>query len=139
MTQVIFRELPGVAEIERQLHFKFRDRLLDDEAEELPHLINQTSVRLFGITQQDTFYWALPKPVREKHRRTEWEEHFDLLGHYARDRNAHWRRYDLDLRCEEGSGLHCFEVFGRQLICALHGLHPQALMVFAEATTSSAA
>ena len=58
MTQVIFRELPGVAEIERQLHFKFRDRLLDDEAEELPHLINQTSVRLFGITQQDTLLGA---------------------------------------------------------------------------------
>ena len=139
MTQIIFRELPGVAEVERQLHFQFWDRLLDDEAEELLHLINETSVRLFGITQQDTFYWALPKPVRAKYRRTEWDEHFDLLGHYARDRNAYWRRYELDLRCEEGSGLHCFEAFGRQLICALHRLHPQASLVFAQPKTSRAA
>jgi hypothetical protein len=139
MTQIIFRELPGVAEVERQLGLQSRDCLLEDEAEELPHLINETSVRLFGITQQDTFYWALPKPLRAKYRPIAWEENFNVLGQYSRDRNAFWRRYDLDLLCEEGSGLHCFEVFGRQLICALHGLHPRAVMAFAEANASEAA
>ena len=43
------------------------------------------------------------------------------------DLNEQWRAFDLDLRCEEGGGLHCFEVFGRQLLCASRGLHPQAV------------
>lgn len=139
MPQIIFRKLPGVATVERQLDLQFRDRLLDDEVEELPHLIDDTSVGLFGITHRDTFYWALPKPLRGKYRRAEWEANFDILAEYSRDRNRYWRRFDLDLRCEQGSGLHCFEVFGRQLICALHSLHPQAVITFREPKPSRAA
>ena len=44
MTQIVFRDLPGVATLEHQLDMQFRDRLLDDEIEELPHLIDDTSV-----------------------------------------------------------------------------------------------
>jgi hypothetical protein len=139
MTQILFRELPPVAEVERQLHLQFRDRLLDDELEELPHLINAASVQLFGITVQDTFYWALPGPVRARFSRSGWEEQFDMLGHYTRDPNAHWRAFDLDLRCPEGGRLHCLEVFGRQLVCALNGLHPQAVLAFAQGETEEAA
>ncbi len=139
MTPVIFRRLPAVAAVERQLDMQFRDRLLDDELEELPHLIDEASVELFGITQRDTFYWALPHPVRAKFSRSGWEENFDVLGHYTRDPNAHWRAFDLDLRCEKGGRLHCFEMFGRQLVCALHGLHPQAVLAFADRKTSQAA
>ena len=139
MTQIVFRDLPGVWTVERQLDMHFRDLLLDDEVEELPHVIDDTSVELFGITQRDTFYWALPEPVRGKYRRAEWEANFDLLGHYSRDPNAHWRAYDLDLRCEQGGRLHCFEVFGRQLICALYGLHPRAVIAFRDRETAAAA
>jgi hypothetical protein len=139
MTQIVFRELPAVAEVERQLHLQFRDCLLDDEIEELPHLIDDASVRLFGITRRDTFYWALPSPVRARFGRAGWEEHFDVLGHYTRDPNAQWRAFDLDLRCPEGGRLHCLEVFGRQLVCALNGLHPQAVLAFAAGCTSKAA
>ena len=126
MTEVIFRHLPGVSDVEQQLAMQFRNRLLDDEVEELPHLIDDTSVRLFGITRRDTLYWALPSSVRGNYSRAAWDENFDVLGRYSRDPNQHWREFDLDLRCEEGGRLHCFEVFGRQLICAVQGLHPDA-------------
>jgi hypothetical protein len=139
MTRIIFRDLPAVSEVERQLGLRARDRLLDDEVEELPHLIDAASAELFGITERDTFYWALPDPLRSRYSRTEWEAHFDVLGHYSRDPNAHWNVFDLDLRCEQGGRLHCLEVFGRQLLCALHGLHPQAVLAFADRRTSKAA
>jgi hypothetical protein len=88
-------------------------------------------MQLFGITRKDTFYWALPEPVATRYGRDEWEANFDVLGHYTRDPNAHWNAFDLDLRCEQGGRLHCSEVFGRQLVCALNGLHPKAVLAFA--------
>lgn len=139
MTPIVFRQLPLVAAVERQLDLQFRDRLLDDEIEELPHLIDEASLQLFGITGQDTFYWALPKAVRSRFGRAEWESNFDILGRYTRDRNDHWRAFGLDLCCEEGDTLHCVEVFGRQLVCALNGLHPNAVLAFAEREAAKAA
>ena len=139
MTRIVFRDLPAVSSVERQLDLHARDRLLDDDVEELPHLIDDASVQLFGITQRDTFYWALPDPVRAQYSRPEWEAHFDVLGHFTLDPNAHWSAFDLDLRCPEGGRLHCLEVFGRQLVCALHGLHPQAVLAFADGRTARAA
>jgi hypothetical protein len=139
MSPIVFRELPAVAAVERQLEMQFRHRLLDDEIEELPHLIDDASVELFCITRRDTFYWALPDPVRTRYGRPEWEANFDVLGHYSRDPNAYWRGFELDLCCPEGSPLHCLEVFGRQLLCALNGLHPQAVLAFAPGETSRAA
>ena len=139
MTQIVFRDLPAVAEVERQLHLHARDRLLDDELEELPHLIDDASLELFGITGRDTFYWALPSLIRTRFSRAGWEDQFDVLGHYTRDPNAHWRAFDLDLRCPEGGRLHCLEVFGRQLVCAVNGLHPQAVLAFRDARISEAA
>jgi hypothetical protein len=131
MARIVFRHLPAVAAVERQLDMHFRDRLLDDEIEELPLLIDDASLQLFGITQRDTFYWALPEPVRAQYDRKAWESNFDVLSRYSRDPNAHWRAFDLDLCCEEGRGLHCLDVFGRQLVCAVRGLHPKAVLAFA--------
>ena len=139
MTRIIFRDLPVVSAVEHQLHLHARDRLLDDDVEELPHLIDEASVKLFGITRRDTFHWALPDPLRGKYSRAEWEARFDVLGHWSRDPNHYWKAFDLDLRCEEGGRLHCLEVLGRQLLCALHGLHPQAVLAFTDRRTSQAA
>ena len=139
MSPIVFRTLPAVARIERQLELHERDRLLDDEIEELPHLIDDASRDLFGITERDTFYWALPNQVLAKYDRVQWEANFDSLGHFTRDPNAYWRTFDLDLRCERGGRLHCFNVFGRQLVCALNGLHPRAILAFSEAGESRAA
>ena len=139
MNRILFRDLPAVAAVERQLRLHTLDRLLDDEVEEIPYLIDDASLELFGITGRDTFYWALPEPVRARYGRTEWEANFDVLSHHTRDPNAHWHAFDLDLRCPEGGRLHCLEVFGRQLVCALHGLHPQAVLAFVDRRTAEAA
>ena len=139
MNRIVFRDLPAVAKVERLLQLQARDLLLDDEIEELPHLVDEASLELFGITGRDTFHWAIPDAVRAKYGRTEWEAHFDVLGHYTRDPNAHWHAFDLDLRCEEGGRLRCLEVFGRQLVCATRGLHPQAVLAFLDHRTAEAA
>ena len=130
MTLIVLRHLPAVAAVEEQLRLQSLGLLPDDEAEELPHLIDDASRELFGITANDTFYRALPEAIRANHGRAEWEAHFERLGQYARDANAHWLGFGLDCCCEEGRALHCLDVFGRQLICALNGLHPQAMLAF---------
>jgi hypothetical protein len=139
MTPIVFRHLPAVAAVERQLELQFRDRLLDDELEELPHLVDDASRELFGITANDTFYPALPEAVRAKYGRAEWEAKFLQLGQYARDANPPGREFGLDLCCEEGRSLHCLELFGRQLICAINGLHPRAMPTFATSEIARAA
>jgi hypothetical protein len=139
MTLIVFRHLPAVAAVEEQLRLQSRGLLADEEAEELPHLIDDASRELFGITANDTFYPALPEAVRASYNRAEWEANFDMLGQYARDPNAYWHAFDLDCCCDEGRSLHCLEVFGRQLICALHGLHPRAALAFADGDIARAA
>jgi hypothetical protein len=139
MTLIVFRHLPAAAAVEEQLRLQSRRMLADEEADELPHLIDDASRALFGITANDTLYLALPDPVRARYGRAEWESNFDLLGRYDRDPNAHWRGFGLDLCCEQGDTLHCLEVFGRQLVCALHGLHPNAVLAFASHETAKAA
>lgn len=128
MTVLVLRDLPRVAAIERQLALRVRDRLLDDEIDELPDLIDEASLALFGIRQRDTFYWALPASVRARFGRSEWDDQFEVLGQYRRTPNAQWYEFGLDLCCFKGLSLRCLEVFGRQLICALHGLHPNAVL-----------
>jgi hypothetical protein len=132
VTLIVFRHLPAVAAVEEQLRLQSRGLLADEEAEELPHLVDDASRELFGITANDTFYPALPEAVRAKYGRAEWEANFDSLAQYARDPNAAWRPFGLDLCCEEGRSLHCLELFGRQLVCALDGLHPSAVLAFAD-------
>lgn len=139
MTLIVFRHLPAVAEVEEQLRLQSRGLLAEHEAEELPHLIDDASRALFGITANDTFYPALPEAVRANFGRAEWEANFDMLGQYARDPNAHWRGFGLDCCCAEGRSLHCLDVFGRQLVCALNRLHPQAVLAFADLEIARAA
>ena len=130
MTLIVLRHLPAVAAVEEQLRLQSRGLLPDDEADELPHLMDDASRELFGITANDTFYPALPEGVRARYSRAEWDEHFETLGQYDRDPNAHWLAFGLDCCCDEGRPLHCLDVFGRQLVCALNGLHPQAVLAF---------
>ena len=139
MTLIAFRHLPAVAAVEEQLRLQSRGLLSNEDAEELPHLIDDASRALFGITGNDTFYPALPDAVRGRYGLNEWEANFDSLGQYARDANAYWRVFGLDLCCDEGRSLHCLELFGRQLICAVHGLHPLAVLAFADGVQLRAA
>ena len=83
MTQIVFRELPGVATVERQLDMHFRDHLLDDEVEELPHLIDETSVSCSASLNATPSTGHCRSPVRGKYRRADWEASFDVLGQYT--------------------------------------------------------
>ena len=139
MTSIVFRHLPAVAELEEQLRLQSLGLLGEGEAEELPHLVDDASRGLFGIASNDTLYPALPEAVRARYGRAEWEAHFDELGQYARDPNARWAEFGLDLCCGEGRSLHCLDLFGRQLICALYGLHPHAVLAFADEGIAKAA
>jgi len=139
MALIVFRHLPAVSHLEEQLRLQSRGLLAEDEAEELPHLVDDASRELFSITANDTLYPALPEAVRARYGRAEWEAHFSPLGQYARDPNAQWRTFGLDLCCEEGRSLHCLDLFGRQFICALHGLHPLAVLAFADGEIARAA
>ena len=139
MTLIFFRHLPVVAELERQLDLHARGLLAEDQIEELPHFIDDASRDLFGITANDTVYPALPEAVRARFGRLEWEANFDILGQHARDPNARWAEFGVDLCCDEGRFLHCAELFGRQLICALHGLHPNAVLTFSDREIAKAA
>ena len=139
MTPIVFRQLPAVAALEEQMRLQSLGLLPDDEAEELPHLVDDASRELFGITANDTVYAMLPETVRAEYDRAGWEANFDVLGQYARDANAFWREFGLDLCCGEGRSLHCLDAFGRQLICALKGLHPQAVLAFADRDMPQAA
>ena len=139
MTLIVFRHLPVVVAVEEQLRLQSRGLLPDDEADELPHLIDDASRELFGITANDTLYPALPEVVRGRYGRAQWEAHFEILGRYARDPNEQWRRFGLDICCAEGRSLHCLELFGRQLVCALDRLHPMAILTFAHSEIARAA
>jgi len=139
MSLIIFRQLPAVAAIEDQLRLQSLGLLTDDEAEELPHVIDDASRELFGISANDTLYPALPEAVRDRCSRAEWEGQFEILARYAPDPNAYWSRFGLDLCCEQGRSLHCLELFGRQLVCALDGLHPAAVLTFAYCEIARAA
>jgi hypothetical protein len=139
MTLITFRHLPAVADVEEQLRLQSRGLLSAEQAEELPHLIDDASRELFGITANDTLYPALPEAVRASYGRAQWEANFDRLGQYGRDANAYWSGFGLDCCCDEGRALHCLDVFGRQLICALNGLHPQAVLAFADGELAKAA
>jgi hypothetical protein len=139
MTLIVLRHLPTVAEVEQQLRLQSRGLLGDDEAEELRHLIDDASRELFGIIANDTLYPALPEEVRARYGRAEWEANFDLLGYYAKDANGYWSGFGLDCCCDQGRALHCLDAFGRQLICALNRLHPEAVLAFANGELAKAA
>ena len=139
MSLIVFRHRPAVTPIEKQLRLQSLGLLADDEAEELQHLIDDASRGLFGITANDTIYVALPEAVRANYGPAEWEANFAILGEHPGDTHAHWRASGLDFCCEQGRSLHCLEVFGRQLICAMDGLHPQAVLTFAYCEIARAA
>ena len=139
MSLIIFRHLSIVAPVEELLRLQACGLLPDEDAEELAHLIDDASRALFGITQNDTLCPSLPEAVGAKFDRAGWEANFEMLGRYERDPNAHWSRFGLDLCCSEGRALHCLELFGRQLVCALDGIHPKAVLAFANREIARAA
>jgi hypothetical protein len=132
---ILFRALPGIAEIESQILLWNDNRLMKDEIEALERVIDAKSVELFGISEEDTSYWRLPSR-EESSSVEEWEEHFAFLDWEWEEEDRFWEVFGLDLHDENGDRLACIDLFGRQLVCALKRIHPKAVLTFGDAPMS---
>src|SRR4051794_41915159 len=115
MRLIVFRHLPAVAAIEDQLRLQSCGLLPDEEMEELPHLIDDASRELFGITANDTYYPALPEAVSAHYGRGERGARFEKPGQVAREPNTGWGRLGIGLSRAHGRGRHWPRVLGRPL------------------------
>lgn len=126
--RIIFRDLPGIAEIESQYGMYADNRLFSDEREALERAIDAKSLELFGITEQDTSYWEL-LCAQYDGSEEEWERHFEFFYEgWEGQEEAFWEYFGIDVTDGEGTELACLYAFARQLICALRGLHPKAFL-----------
>jgi hypothetical protein len=127
MQRIVFRNLPGIAEIEQEYLLYIDDRLMKPEREELERRLDEKSIDLFGITEEETHYLSVLKAARTTE---EWERHFEFIYEPHEEEDDFWRFFDIDVTDGEGMQLACMYAFGRQLVCALKRLHPSAAVNF---------
>jgi len=131
MKRILFPELPGIAEIERQYLLYLDNKLLKDEREALEAAIEAKSIEFFGITERDTAHWARPTAAAAV-TCNEWEGHFEFIEEGWEEEDAFWDFFGIDVTDGNGMQLACLYAFGRQLVCALKQLHPEARLSFRE-------
>lgn len=129
--RIIFRDLPGIAEIERQYLELLDNRLMADEIADLKRAMDDKSLQLFGITEEDTDFWQLPMSIAGGSPE-QWERHFEFIEEGFEEENEFWDFFNIDVTDGEGMQLGCMYAFGRQLVCALKRLHPAAVLTFVE-------
>lgn len=137
MATILFRTLPGIAAIEAQMPLYLEGRLMMDERVALERAITEASVRLFGIRDYETAFHMVPEEVRPA-TEEEWERHFEFLEWEFDEEETFWDAVGLDVTDEQGEELYCLEVFGRQLVCAVKRIHPQASAAFLTGEKSEA-
>lgn len=134
MNVVVFRDLPGIADLELMLVAKAEGRLRGDELQLVAREIDQLSTRLFGITEADTRSPPWPDgPIDSAYvaRAEEWESCFAwLYGDYTDAEDAFWQAIGIDMSASEDEYLECLDVFGRQIVCAARRLLPAASFRF---------
>lgn len=133
--RIIFRDLPGIAEIESRYDLYLENRLFADEREALERAVDAKSLELFGILEADTDYWVV-SGLKHAGSAEEWEGHFDFIYEGFEEEDAFWDHFGIDVTDGEGTQLACIYGFGRQLVCALRGLHPKAFLNFGQAEQS---
>lgn len=138
MTNLIrLLDLPGVAELEAALHVPGRQ--LDKQYDDLDERIQALSLKLFGITDADTQFAPRPdEQVWDRQLETHlltpdgskrwdaWEANFEFLQWEWEEEDAFWALGGLDVRGEDGESIEILANFGRQIVCAIKGLHPRA-------------
>lgn len=130
--RIVFREVPGIEELESQYDMYLDNRLFGDEREALERAIDAKSLELFGITKLDTAYWHLPG-LQQAGSPDEWEGHFQFIYDEFEEEDAFWDFFGVDVTDGDGMQLSCIYEFGRQLVCALKGLHPKAFLNLGQA------
>jgi hypothetical protein len=133
MQPIVFRDLPGIAELEHQYLLYLDNRLMKPEREELERRLNEKSVELFGITQDETLHWNLPQSAMSG-TPEQWERHFEFIEDPRDEEGEFWDFFDIDVTDGKGMQLGCLYAFGRQLVCALKRLHPDAIVSFRPGT-----
>lgn len=124
----MFRDAPGIADME--LRVRSYDKLVRPEIEQLIDDANALSLQLFGITHSDTSFYEVPESARSGSI-VEWEKHFEFLDDEFEEEDAFWQAFGIDICGTDGEVLECFDLFGRQMVCALKRLHPHAALHFA--------
>lgn len=133
MNPVIFRDLAGIAELEEQYLLYLDNRLMKPEREELEQRLDEKSLELFGITEDDTLYWHLPRSAMPG-TPEQWERHFEFIENARDEEGEFWDFFGIDVTDGQGVQLGCLYAFGRQLVCALKRLHPDAVLSFRPST-----
>lgn len=124
------RELPGIAEIERDLQIS---NAWAKEKDDLPERIDAVSLSLFGITEEDTEFDGYPEgectdeewEAAEK-QEAEWDLHFHFLELDYADSAPLWAAMGWDVTDGHGNELMATEHFGAQIIATLKNLIPHA-------------
>ena len=124
-----FRDLPGIAELEAQCLLAIENRLMSDELQAFAKKLDEKSLELFGITERDTDYYSVPRGAAPASL-PQWEQNFEFLEWEWEEEDEFWAAFGLDLRDENGDRLACIDSFGRQLVCAVRRLHPNAALLF---------
>ncbi|WP_158250639.1 hypothetical protein [Novosphingobium sp. HII-3] len=122
MQKIVLREVPRIAAIEQRL--LGAEKLMSDELEALQADVDAASIELFGITQQDTLW----PPKGQSY--DEWMLHFEFLEWEYDEEAAFWDAFGIDVADADGEPLECLSEFGRQLVCVLKRLLPEARLRF---------
>jgi hypothetical protein len=137
MTQIryVLRNLPGIDEVEALLR-KIQahpNPAWAPENDQLPKVVERVSLRLFGITSNDTDLEFEQLPDDEWDSAIgQWEQNFHFAEYYAEvggddsEQDAVelgiWESMGWDVTNGSGEMLDCLVHFQRQIICAAKGL-----------------
>lgn len=134
MTKTVFRDLPGIADLEARC---LRTHLMrPEEREALNRDLDTMSLRLFGITFNDTIrpYFPDGTPYTQEVADAEakWENYFTWPDEDDGDEYYHmfWENMGVDVTNPEGDVLECMCEFERQFIVAFRQFHPAAFIGF---------
>lgn len=126
----VFRDLPGIRDLERLCKEAELNRLMVDERGELILALERKSLELFGISFFETQYHLLPRAVRDATTLEQWEANFEALDWDWEETPAFWQAVGIDVTDDDGDPLVCIDELGRPLICALKRLLPHATLTF---------
>lgn len=131
MSDIIrLRDLPGVAEIERDL---CNTNAWAKEKDDLPARIDAVSLRLFGITESDTDFDGFPDDEctdeeweEAERREAEWNLHFAFTDWDYASVEPLWLAAGWDVTDGNGNELKSVDKFNCQIMAVLKNLIPHA-------------
>lgn len=134
MTKTVFRDLPGIADLEAR--YVTSHLMYPEERAALERDLEAASLRLFGITIHDTAQPyspdVTPRTAEMIAAEAKWENYFTWPDEDEDDQyyRMFWENMGVDVTDGEGGFLECMCEFERQFIVAFRGFHPAAFIGF---------